>query len=123
MTLKNSAPRPRRGGPMTLKNRWSLRAENLSRRWSLHAENRQSRDGVACSHRRHADQTLPVKLVAVAVAINDHVNDHVIGRQRKPHLNQKGNAGAFGARSYNVTSSASQRSTPASSKEGTPDRA
>ena len=36
-------------------------------------------------------------LVAVAVAVNDHVNDHVIGRERKPHLNQKGHAGAFGA--------------------------
>ena len=56
-----------------------------------------SRDGVACSHRRNADQTLPVTLVAVAVAVNDHVNDHVIGRERKTHLNQKGHAGAFGA--------------------------
>ena len=37
-------------------------------------------------------------LVAVAVAVNDHVNDHVIGRERKTHLNQKGHAGAFGAR-------------------------
>ena len=39
-------------------------------------------------------------LVAVAVAVNDHVNDHVIGRERKTHLNQKGHAGAFGASAF-----------------------
>src|SRR6476661_4619938 len=36
-------------------------------------------------------------IVAVAVAVNDHVNVNGRTLQRKTHLNQKGNAGAFGA--------------------------
>ena len=45
-------------------------------------------------------------IVAVAVAVNDHVNVNVNGgpRERKMHLNRKGDAGALGASSLHLAS-------------------